>query len=131
MANKSATKNASSAPALPAYVANKNSQFSFLTGPDFPEKHNIAWRIEIAREEAANPLFEPKYPGRGLDCELRNGAADPTGKTVLVEVDVHKHNHIAAIRLGVLTDSAVIDEPEQLVSAFVAAIDDLRCGAAR
>src|SRR5271154_2153858 len=61
MANKSAIENASNAPVLPAYVANKDSQFSFLTGPDFPEKHNVAWRIEIAREDAANPLFEPKY----------------------------------------------------------------------
>lgn len=49
-------------PVLPAYVGNEKEQFSFLTGPDFPEKHNIAWRIELAQEDAGNPLLEPKYP---------------------------------------------------------------------
>jgi hypothetical protein len=62
MTKTSAIKNASKAPVLPAYTANKDSQFSFLMGSDFPEKHNVAWRIEIAREDAANPLLEPKYP---------------------------------------------------------------------
>lgn len=47
---------------LPAYVANAGHQFSFLTGLDFPEKHNVAWRIEVAQDDAANPLLEPKYP---------------------------------------------------------------------
>lgn len=37
--------------------------------------------------------------------------------------------YAGAIRLGVLTDSAVIDHPEQLVAAFRAAIDELRRGA--
>jgi hypothetical protein len=49
-------------PALPAYVANQGCQFAFLTGSDFPEKHNIAWRIELAEDDRANPLIEPKYP---------------------------------------------------------------------
>ena len=49
-------------PHLPAYVANQDCQFSFLTGLDFPEKHNIAWRIELAEDDPANPLIEPKYP---------------------------------------------------------------------
>jgi hypothetical protein len=49
-------------PALPAYVANEKHQFSFLTGLDFPEKHNVAWRIEIGQDDAGNPLIEPKYP---------------------------------------------------------------------
>ena len=62
MAKKSAIRSASKAPALPAFTANKDSQFSFLTGSDFPEKHNVAWRIEIAQDDVANPLFEPKYP---------------------------------------------------------------------
>jgi hypothetical protein len=48
-------------PLLPPYVANKESQFSFLTGMDFPEKHNVAWRIELAEDDASNPLIEPKY----------------------------------------------------------------------
>ena len=62
MTKTSAIENPSKAPALPAYTANKDFQFSFLMGSDFPEKHNVAWRIEIAREDAANPLLEPKYP---------------------------------------------------------------------
>jgi hypothetical protein len=52
----------SKAPLLPAYIANEKHQFSFLTGPDFPEKRNVAWRIEIGQDDAANPLIEPKYP---------------------------------------------------------------------
>lgn len=58
----SALGNPSKPPALSAYVANEKQQFSFLTGLDFPEKHNVAWRIETAQEDLANPLIEPKYP---------------------------------------------------------------------
>ena len=47
---------------LPPHVANEGHQFPFLTGLDFPEKHNIAWRIEPAQDDTANPLIEPKYP---------------------------------------------------------------------
>lgn len=38
--------------------------------------------------------------------------------------------YAGTIRLGVLTDSAVIDDPEELVSGFAAAIDELGRGAA-
>lgn len=47
---------------LPAFVANQKQQFSFLLAEDFVEKHNVAWRVEIATEDAANPLMEPKFP---------------------------------------------------------------------
>jgi hypothetical protein len=47
---------------LPAYIPNSKEQFSFLLGEDFVEKHNVAWRVELAKEEAKNPLMEPKFP---------------------------------------------------------------------
>ena len=47
---------------LPTYVANRDEQFSFLLGEDFVEKHNVAWRVELAAEDAGNPLIEPKFP---------------------------------------------------------------------
>jgi hypothetical protein len=47
---------------LPAYIPNRNEQFSFLLGEDFVEKHNVAWRVELANEDAKNPLMEPKFP---------------------------------------------------------------------
>ena len=49
-------------PSLAGWVANKDRQHSFLVGSDFPEKHNIAWRVELAEDDAANPLIEPMYP---------------------------------------------------------------------
>lgn len=46
---------------LPAYVHNAKEQFSFLMSEDFLERRNIAWRVEEADEDPANPLVEPKY----------------------------------------------------------------------
>ena len=37
-------------------------QFSFLMAEDFVEKHNVAWRVELASDDAANPLMEPEFP---------------------------------------------------------------------
>ena len=62
MSKTSLPKNSAKPPVLPPYVANEDRQFSFLMGTDFPEKHNIAWRIELAQDDPANPLIEPKYP---------------------------------------------------------------------
>ena len=62
MPKKSLPNSSAKRPALPPYVANQDPQFSFLMGTDFPEKHNIAWRIELAQDDPANPLIEPKYP---------------------------------------------------------------------
>ena len=47
---------------LPPHIANQEEQFSFLLGEDFVEKHNVAWRVELATDEAANPLMEPEFP---------------------------------------------------------------------
>src|SRR5438045_1532971 len=47
---------------LRPYVANEKEQFSFLIGEDFVQKHNVAWRVELAEEDPANPLLEPKFP---------------------------------------------------------------------
>ena len=47
---------------LPTYVANQKDQFSFLLAEDFVEKHNIAWRVEMAVEDPHNPIIEPKFP---------------------------------------------------------------------
>ena len=47
---------------LPPRGDDEGNQFPFLLGEDFVEKHNIAWRVEIAREDASNPILEPKYP---------------------------------------------------------------------
>lgn len=46
---------------LPFHGASPNS-FSFLLGEDFVEKHNIAWRVELAQEDPANPIMETKFP---------------------------------------------------------------------
>ena len=47
-------------PGLPE--KHQDEQFSFLMAEDLVEKHNIAWRVELARDEAANPLMEPEFP---------------------------------------------------------------------
>jgi hypothetical protein len=53
---------AGTGPVLPPHVPDEKQQFSFLTGQDFSEKHNIAWRVELAQEDPGNPLIEPHYP---------------------------------------------------------------------
>jgi diacylglycerol O-acyltransferase len=60
-------------------------------------------------------------------------AGQPLGAIVIwapaaatVGLSVTLFGYAGAIRLGVLTDSAVIDRPEQLVLAFQAALDELR-----
>src|SRR5436309_15554322 len=47
---------------LPPYIPSDKKPFAFLVGEDFVEKHNIAWRVEQAREEANNPILTPQYP---------------------------------------------------------------------
>lgn len=63
MAVGSQSKDSSKPTVLPPYVPNSNQQFSFLMSEDFEERRNIAWRVELAEEDPANPLVEPKYPG--------------------------------------------------------------------
>ena len=62
-------------------------------------------------------------------------AGQPLGAVVIwapaaatVGLSITLFGYAGAIRLGVLTDSAVIDHPEQLVVAFQAALDELRRG---
>jgi hypothetical protein len=49
---------------LPVYVPKDRdkNQFAFLLGEDFIEKHNIAWRIELAEDDPAHPILEPEFP---------------------------------------------------------------------
>jgi diacylglycerol O-acyltransferase len=62
-------------------------------------------------------------------------ARQPLGAVVIwapaaatIGLSVTLFGYAGAIRLGVLTDSAVIDRPQELVAAFQAAIDELRRG---
>lgn len=50
----------------------ENQPFSFLLGEDFVEKHNIAWRVELAREDEANPILEKKFPWESA-CVFSHG----------------------------------------------------------
>ena len=56
------SKRKSKPSSLPPYVANEKTQFSFLMSEDFLERRNVAWRVEAAEQDPANPLVEPKYP---------------------------------------------------------------------
>ena len=47
---------------LPVHNADQKEKFSFLLAEDFVEKHNIAWRVELATGDARNPLLEPEFP---------------------------------------------------------------------
>lgn len=53
---------APAAATLPAHLPDQKEQFSFLLGEDFVEKHNVAWRVELATDDVANPLLEPQFP---------------------------------------------------------------------
>ncbi|MDE2927564.1 MAG: hypothetical protein OXT71_14300 [Acidobacteriota bacterium] len=90
-------------PLLP-YVPNADEQFSFLMGEDFVEKHNIAWRVELAEEEPANPLIEPELPWENA-CAMSHGTVmvDPTDglwKAWYVAVPKHPYNASAERRLA-------------------------------
>jgi hypothetical protein len=75
----SASISQESTPQLDSYVANQDTQFSFLTGLDFPEKHNVAWRIEPAVDDPANPLLEPHFPwDEGSIASYGSVMRDPT-----------------------------------------------------
>jgi hypothetical protein len=79
MPKTSPSRNSARPPVLPAYLANKDCRFSFLTGSDFPEKHNVAWRIELAEDDPSNPLLEPKYPwDSGSIASYGTVTRDPT-----------------------------------------------------
>jgi hypothetical protein len=81
VAKKAQSKPKSAPPSLPPYVANQGQQFSFLMSEDFLERINIAWRVETAQADPANPLVEPKYEWDGA-CVFLHGAVlvDPADK---------------------------------------------------
>ena len=63
MPKGSRRKKSSKPSTLAPYVANEKSQFSFLMSEDFTcSRSNIAWRVEPAEQDAANPLLQPRYP---------------------------------------------------------------------
>jgi diacylglycerol O-acyltransferase / wax synthase len=91
------------------------------------ERRAVRWGSRRA-SLVVSSLAGPKTPLRL--------AGQPLGAIVIwapaaasIGVSVTLFGYAGAIRLGVLTDSAVIDRPEQLVVAFQAAIDELRRGA--
>ena len=77
-------------------------------------------------------LWQPKgETGRWICGAIGVGGAlaavviwAPAAATIGLSITLF--GYAGAIRLGVLTDSAVIDHPEELVVAFQAAIDELR-----
>ena len=90
-------------PLMP-YVPNADEQFPFLMGEDFVEKHNIAWRVELAQEEPANPLIEPELPWENA-CAMSHGTVliDPTDglwKAWYTAVPKHPYNASAERRLA-------------------------------
>ena len=79
MTRTSSPMRKAAAPALTAHAANKDCQFAFLSGIDFPEKCNVAWRIEVAQDEPENPLIEPKHPwDNGSIASYGTVMRDPT-----------------------------------------------------
>ena len=56
---------------LPFHPDNSGS-FTFLLGEEFVEKHNVAWRIEVAQEDPANPVLERQYPWESA-CVFSHG----------------------------------------------------------
>jgi hypothetical protein len=47
---------------LPVHLDRTSEKLPFLLAEDFVEKHNIAWRIELAEDDNSNPLMEPEFP---------------------------------------------------------------------
>lgn len=100
----SPNRNTASQDILPPYIANEKEQFSFLMGEDFVEKHNIAWRVELAQEDPANPLIEPMFPWENA-AVMSHGSVmvDPTDglwKAWYTAVPKHPYNASAERRLA-------------------------------
>lgn len=80
-----------------------NERFSFLLGEDFVEKHNVAWRVELAREDAANPIMEAKFPWESA-CVFSHGSIlrdpiDGLWKAWYIAVPEHRFSPSAERRL--------------------------------
>jgi diacylglycerol O-acyltransferase len=93
------------------------------------ERRALRWgarRASLVVSSLAGPKMPLSITGQPLAALVIWAPAAAT-----IGLSITLFGYAGAIRLGVLTDSAVIDRPEQLVVAFQAAIDELRRGSAR
>ena len=90
------------------------------------ERRALRWgsrRASLVVSSLAGPKTALHLGGQRLGAVVIWAPAAAT-----IGLSITLFGYAGAIRLGVLTDSAVIDRPEQLVVAFQAAIDELRGG---
>jgi diacylglycerol O-acyltransferase len=90
------------------------------------ERRALGWgarRASLVVSSLAGPKMPLHLAGQPLGAVVIWAPAAAT-----IGLSVTLFGYAGAIRLGVLTDSAVIDRPEQLVVAFQAALDELRRG---
>lgn len=88
------------------------------------ERRALRWgsrRASLVVSSLAGPKMALHLAGQPLGAVVIWAPAAAT-----IGLSVTLFGYAGAIRLGVLTDSAVIDRPDQLVAAFQAAIDELR-----
>jgi diacylglycerol O-acyltransferase / wax synthase len=90
------------------------------------ERRAMRWgsrRASLVVSSLAGPKMALHVAGQPLGAVIIWAPAAAT-----VGLSITLFGYAGAIRLGVLTDSAVIDRPQQLVVAFQAALDELRRG---
>jgi len=90
------------------------------------ERRALRWgarRASLVVSSLAGPRTPLRIAGQPLGAIVIWAPAAAT-----IGLSVTLFGYAGEIRLGVLTDSAVIDRPQQLVVAFQAAIDELRRG---
>ena len=90
------------------------------------ERRAVRWgsrRASLVVSSLAGPKMPLQLAGQPLGAVVIWAPAAAT-----IGLSITLFGYAGALRLGVLTDSAVIDRPEQLVVAFQAAIDELRRG---
>ena len=90
------------------------------------ERRAMRWgarRASLVVSSLAGPKMPLSIAGQPLGAVVIWAPAAAT-----IGLSITLFGYAGAIRLGVLTDSAVIDRPERLVVAFQAAIDELRRG---
>ena len=88
------------------------------------ERRAMRWgsrRASLVVSSLAGPKMTLHLAGRPLSAVVIWAPAAAT-----IGLSITLFGYAGAIRLGVLTDSAVIDRPQELVVAFQAALDELR-----
>ena len=88
------------------------------------ERRAMRWgsrRASLVVSSLAGPKMSLHIAGQPLAAVVIWAPAAAT-----IGLSVTLFGYAGAIRLGVLTDSAVIDHPEQLVAAFQSALAELR-----